>query len=104
MAIFNSYVSLPEGKTYDSSKQPSPPQSSGSKTSKKLLLPKTLKAGQVLAVLSEHVELEDKDIPWPNMQIQAMGPWGLYAGHESYSIIVIDTVYTVYNHHIPLLY
>jgi hypothetical protein len=77
-----------------------------------LLLPKTLKAGQVLAVLSEHGELEDKDIPWPNMQIQAMGPWGLKTqggpktspSHESYSIIVIYTVYTVYNHHIPLLY
>ncbi|CAL1172905.1 unnamed protein product [Cladocopium goreaui] len=48
-------------------------QLEGSKTSKKLLLPKTLKAGQVLAVLSEHVELEDKDIPWPNMQIQVAG-------------------------------
>lgn len=46
---------------------------SGSESSKKLLLPKILRAGELLAVLPKHVKLEDKDIPWPNMQIQVAG-------------------------------
>eukprot|EP00435_Cladocopium_sp_Y103_P066482 s1426_g28.t1 len=48
-------------------------EGTGSECSKKLLLPKTLKAGELLAVLPKHVKFEDKDIPWAHMQVQVGG-------------------------------
>ena len=52
----------------------------GSEKSKKLLLPKSLKAGELLTVLPKHVK--HKDLPWANMQIQASGNWTTHQRDE----------------------